>query len=251
MHRSPAMTIDLKIVSGCALKTAIQPGSTSARLTRAVTPSCRRLFAATIRVEPQPSYLLRRRIPSRSRPQKAMRIRAHVAKASNSTIASSIDSLRWCHKSMRAGREIVIIQFPPMSGRNHFPGPTKTSGNKAASTSLLTKQGQPTCNSSSSSFGTSHGAGSSPRSMRGRTANDRAFSRYPRPRQRGHLRRPCAGCLPRRLGLRETASEPNFAARAAGVASVAFVRRRRTVAALCPVEIRGFRIGGPRARFQG
>jgi hypothetical protein len=40
-----------------------------------------------------------------------MRIRAHVAKAINTTIASSIDSLRWCGESMRAGREIVIIQF--------------------------------------------------------------------------------------------------------------------------------------------
>ena len=40
-----------------------------------------------------------------------MRIRAHVAKASNTTIASSIDSLRWCGESMRACREIVIIQF--------------------------------------------------------------------------------------------------------------------------------------------
>jgi hypothetical protein len=56
-------------------------------------------FAATISVEPEPPYPLRRRIPSRSRPQKAMRIRAHVLTPSNSTIASSmIESLRWCHK---------------------------------------------------------------------------------------------------------------------------------------------------------
>ena len=57
------------------------------------------LRAATIRVEPQPPYPLRRRTPSRSRPQKAMRIRAHVLTPSNSTIASSMtESLRWCHK---------------------------------------------------------------------------------------------------------------------------------------------------------
>ena len=130
-----------------------------------------------------------------------MRISAHVAKANNTTIASSIDSLRWCGESMRAGREIVIIQFRPMSGPSRFLRPAKTFGNKRLSTSLLTKLGQPTCNPSSSSFGTSHGAGSSPQSIRGSTANDRDFSRYPRPRQRGHLCRPCAGCLPRRLGF--------------------------------------------------
>lgn len=57
------------------------------------------LHPATIRVEPEPPYPLRRRIPSRSRPQKAMRIRAHVLTPSNSTIASSMtESLRWCHK---------------------------------------------------------------------------------------------------------------------------------------------------------
>ena len=57
------------------------------------------LLAATIRVEPEPSYPLRRRIPSRSRPQKAMRIRAHVLTPNSSTIASSmVESLRWCHK---------------------------------------------------------------------------------------------------------------------------------------------------------
>ena len=115
-----------------------------------------------------------------------MRISAHVAKANNTTIASSIDSLRWCGESMRAGREIVIIQFRPMSGPSRFLRPAKTFGNKRLSTSLLTKLGQPTCNRSSSSFGTSHGAGSSPQSIRGSTANDRDFSRYPRPRQRGH-----------------------------------------------------------------
>jgi len=57
------------------------------------------LLAATIRVEPEPRYPLRRRIPSRSRPQKAMRIRAHVLTPSNNTIASSMtESLRRCHK---------------------------------------------------------------------------------------------------------------------------------------------------------
>ncbi|MBR1278767.1 hypothetical protein [Bradyrhizobium sp. AUGA SZCCT0283] len=57
------------------------------------------LHPATIRVEAEPPYPLRRRIPSRSRPQKAMRIRAHVLTPSNSTIASSMtESLRWCHK---------------------------------------------------------------------------------------------------------------------------------------------------------
>jgi hypothetical protein len=57
------------------------------------------LLAATIRTEPEPRYPLRRRIPSRSRPQKAMRIRAHVLTPSNNTIASSmVESLRWCHK---------------------------------------------------------------------------------------------------------------------------------------------------------
>ena len=70
-----------------------------------------------------------------------MRIRAHVAKANNTTIASSIDSLRWCGESMRAGREIVIIQFRPMPGRSRFPGPAKRSGNKRLSTSLLNKTG--------------------------------------------------------------------------------------------------------------
>jgi hypothetical protein len=75
-----------------------------------------------------------------------MRIRAHVAKANNTTIASSIDSLRWCGESMRAGREIVIIQFRPMSGRSRFLRPAKTFGNKRLSTSLLAKQGQPTWN---------------------------------------------------------------------------------------------------------
>ena len=75
-----------------------------------------------------------------------MRIRAHVAKANNTTIASSIDSLRWCGESMRAGREIVIIQFRPMSGRKPFSAAAKRFGNKRLSTSLLTKQGRPTCN---------------------------------------------------------------------------------------------------------
>jgi len=72
-----------------------------------------------------------------------MRIRAHVAKANNTTIASSIDSLRWCGESMRAGREIVIIQFRLTSRRSRFLRPAKTFGNKRLSTSLLTKQGQP------------------------------------------------------------------------------------------------------------
>lgn len=180
-----------------------------------------------------------------------MRISAHVAKANNTTIASSIDSLRWCGESMRAGREIVIIQFRPMSGPSRFLRPAKTFGNKRLSTSLLTKLGQPTCNRSSSSFGTSHGAGSSPQSIRGSTANDRDFSRYPRPRQRGHLCRPCAGCLPRRLGLRRP-HQTRLRLKAAGAALVAFVGGRRTAAAaaLCPVEIHGLRIGDPRARFQ-
>ena len=172
-----------------------------------------------------------------------MRISAHVAKANNTTIASSIDSLRWCGESMRAGREIVIIQFRPMSGPSRFLRPAKTFGNKRLSTSLLTKLGQPTCNRSSSSFGTSHGAGSSPQSIRGSTANDRDFSRYPRPRQCGHLRRPCAGCLPHRLGLRRP--HQNLRLRAVGAALAAFVRGRRTAAALCPVEIHGLRIGDP------
>jgi hypothetical protein len=101
---------------------------------------------------------------------------------------------------MHAGREIVIIQLPPTSGRNHFPGLTKTSGNKGLRTWLLTKQGQPSCNSSSSSFGTSHAADSLPESMSGRPGDDRDFSRYPCPGQCGHLRRARAGCLPRRLG---------------------------------------------------
>ena len=181
-----------------------------------------------------------------------MRISAHVAKANNTTIASSIDSLRWCGESMRAGREIVIIQFRPMSGPSRFLRPAKTFGNKRLSTSLLTKLGQPTCNRSSSSFGTSHGAGSSLQSIRGSTANDRAFSRYPRPGQRGHLRRPCAGCLPRRLGLRRP-HQTRLRLKAAGAALVALVGGRRTAAAaaaLCPVEIHGLRIGDPRARFQ-
>jgi hypothetical protein len=190
-----------------------------------VTPSCRCLSRQRSRLNHNPTYLRRRRIPSRSRPQKAMRIRAHVAKASNTTIASSIDSLRWCGESMRAGREIVIIQFRPMSGRSRFLRPAKTSGNKRLSTSLLTKQGQPACNSSSNSFGTSHAAGSSPQSVRRRTANDRAFSRFSRPRQRGHLRGPCAGCLPRGLGMARTASEPNFAEGYRRCLS-AFVRRK-------------------------
>jgi len=63
---------------------------------------------------------------------------------------------------MRARREIVIIQLTPTCGRNHFPGLTKTSWNKRLRTWLLTKQGQLTCNSSSSWFGTSHAADSSP-----------------------------------------------------------------------------------------
>jgi hypothetical protein len=65
-----------------------------------------------------------------------MRIRAHVAKASNTTIASSIDSLRWCGESMRAGREIVIIQFRAKP----FSAAGDNAGNKRLSTSLLTKQ---------------------------------------------------------------------------------------------------------------
>jgi len=50
--------------------------------------------------------------------------------------------------------------------------------------------------------------------MSGRPVNDRALSRYPRPDQRGHIRRPCAGCLPRGLGSQR------FASSAAGVAAV-------------------------------
>ena len=57
------------------------------------------LLAATICIKAKPAYPLRRRVPSRSRPQKAMRIRAHVLTPSNNTIASSMtESLRWCHK---------------------------------------------------------------------------------------------------------------------------------------------------------
>jgi hypothetical protein len=179
-----------------------------------------------------------------------MRISAHVAKANNTTIASSIDSLRWCGESMRAGREIVIIQFRPMSGPSRFLRPAKTFGNKRLSTSLLTKLGQPTCNRSSSSFGTSHGAGSSLQSIRGSTANDRDFSRYPRPRQRGHLRRACAGCLPHQLGFRRPLrNQTSRATGRPGVASVAFVRRWRPAVVPCPIEIRGLRIGSMRARF--
>jgi hypothetical protein len=50
-----------------------------------------------------------------------MRIRAQVLTPSNNTIASSmIESLRWCHQSMRAGREIVIIQFRPRGWAEPF-----------------------------------------------------------------------------------------------------------------------------------
>jgi len=100
---------------------------------------------------------------------------------------------------MHAGREIVIIQLPPTPGRNHFLSLTKTSWNKGLRTWLLTKQGQPTCNSSSIWFGTSHAADFSPESMSGRTGNDRTLSNYPRPGQRGHICRSCAGCLPHGL----------------------------------------------------
>jgi hypothetical protein len=141
-----------------------------------------------------------------------MRIRAHVLTPSNNTIASSmIESLRWCHKSMRAGHKIVIIQFRPMPGRNHFSGPTKTSRNKRLRTWLSTKQGWPACNSFSISFGTSHAAGSSPLWMCGGPSNDRALSNDPRFGQRGHLRRPCAGCLPHRLGSQRRPHRPTCA----------------------------------------
>ena len=39
--------------------------------------------------------------------------------------------------------------------------------------------------------------------------------------------------------------KPDFGLRAAGAALAAFVRGRRTAAALCPVEIHGLRIGDP------
>src|SRR3954462_11574017 len=100
---------------------------------------------------------------------------------------------------MRACRKIVIIQFGQTSGRNHFPGPTKTSRNKGPLNWLSIKQGRLTCSSYSTLFGTSHAPDSSPRSVSRRWDNDRVVGNYPRPYQRGHLRRPCAGCLPHRL----------------------------------------------------
>ncbi len=55
---------------------------------------------------------------------------------------------------------------------------------------------------------------------------------HPRPGQRGHLRGPCAGCLPHRLGAQRYRIGTNFASRAAtALASVPFVRRGRPVGA--------------------
>jgi len=52
-----------------------------------------------------------------------MRIRAHVLTPSNNTMASSMtESLRWCRKSMRAGHEIVIVQFWPRARTKPFSG---------------------------------------------------------------------------------------------------------------------------------
>ena len=62
-----------------------------------------------------------------------------------------------------------------------FSGATKTSGNKERLILLVTKQGRPTCNSSSISFGTSHGTDSWPRSVSRRRSNDRALRNDPRP----------------------------------------------------------------------
>ena len=52
-----------------------------------------------------------------------MRIRAQVLTPSNNTMASSmLESLRWCRESMRACREIVIIQFRPRPDETIFRG---------------------------------------------------------------------------------------------------------------------------------
>ena len=152
---------------------------------------------AQIAAVPASPYPLRRRISRRSRPQKAMRIRAKVLTPSNNTITSSmLESLRWCRESMRACREIVIIQLRKMPGRNHFSGTTKTSGNKERPIWLITKQGRPTCSSSSISSGTNRATDSSPRSVSGRLSDDRAVCNNPWLDQCRHFRGTCAGCLP-------------------------------------------------------
>lgn len=145
-------------------------------------------------------YPLRRRISRKSRPQKAMRTKAKVLTPSNNTITSSmLESLRWCRESMRACREIVIIQLRKTPGRNHFFGTTKTSGNKERPIWLIAKQGRPTCNSSSISSGTSRATDSSPRSVSGRLSDDRTVCNNPWLDQCRHFCGTCVGCLPYRL----------------------------------------------------
>ena len=130
-----------------------------------------------------------------------MRIRAHVLTPSNNTIASSmIKSLRWCHKKHALRSRNCHHSVAADVRTKPFSGADENILKQRAAYLVVNKQGRPTCNSSSISFGTSHAANSSPQSRSGRPGNDRAFSSYPRPGQPGHLRRPCAGCLPRGLG---------------------------------------------------
>ena len=166
------------------------------------------------------TYPLRRRVPSRSRPQKAMRTRAHVLTPSNNTIASSmIESLRWCHqKHARRSRNCHLL-VPASVGTKPFSRADENVLKQRPAYLVVNKQGRPTCSSSS---------GSSTPSKSGRPVNDRALSSYPCLGQRGHLRRPRAGRLPHGLGSQ------HFVSRAAGVGSAASYRRRNQTAGTSP-----------------
>jgi hypothetical protein len=108
------------------------------------------LFAATIRIEPEPAYPLRRRIPSRSSPQKAMRIRAHVLTPSNSTIASSmVESLRWCHKKHALWSRNCHLLVPANLWTKPFSEADENILKQRAAYLVVNKTGTPTCNSSS------------------------------------------------------------------------------------------------------
>jgi hypothetical protein len=175
------------------------------------------LLAATIRVEPEPPYPLRRRIPRRSRPQNAMRIRAHVVTPSNSTIASSMtESLRWCHKKHALRPRNCHHSVAASARTKPFSRADENILKQRAAYLVVKQTGRSTCSSSSISSGINHAADSSPQSMSGRPVNDRALSRYPRPVQPRHLCRPCTGCLPRGLGSQRRRHQDQISPRAPG-----------------------------------
>jgi hypothetical protein len=193
------------------------------------------LLAATIRVEPQPSYPLRRRIPSRSRPQKAIRIRAHVLTPSNNTIASSmVESLRWCHKKHALRPRNCHHSVAASARTKPFSRADENILKQRAAYLVVKKTGRSTCSSSSISSGISHAADSLPQSMSGRPVNDRALSRYPRPGQPRHLCRPCTGCLPRGLGSQRRPHQDQISPRAPGRCLSGV---RQTQAGLLPLSL--------------